>query len=157
MGSWTLLVMVVTLGMSMYAVQRLRISAVDRTDSPVASGRDTPGPTTRAEVVTVAVTVLATLLVWPMVAWMADNVRGELRNGHARPAFITFYACVALLPPLAGGGLGWLRARYRHRSGLALWRSTAVGVLTAELLVFLAAVAFFFILGHALAHSGWQF
>lgn len=161
----TPLILLATLVTSIYAVRRLRARGADPAGDSTApagtarnaSAPETSGSDTRAEVDTVASTVLATLLAWPIVSWTLHSVRGELISGHARPAMIAFYALAGFVPLLVGGGLGWRLGRSRHRRALALWRSTVIGLLIAEALVYLVALAVLILFLYALAHSDWQF
>jgi hypothetical protein len=159
----TLLVLLATLATSIYAVRGLRAKEADRVHALTVPGvAPTPNPSTpdssasgtRAEVVTVALTVLAAFLIWPIVSWTLDIVWGELSNGHIRVDLIPSYASVGLVLPLLGGVLGWRRGKSRHRTAaLALWRCTVIGLVIVGALLDLAGVAYMVLLLYALAHS----
>ena len=141
-----LLVLAVTLGGSLLGVRRLRAK-------PTSGSGASQG--TSAEVGTVALTVFAAFVTWPIGWSMLGSIRSELR-GAARPDLVTFYVGVLLLPVL-GGALGWRRARRRRLDGLAVWRYTVCGVLIVGLVILLVTLALVILLAYAFAHSDWEF
>lgn len=107
---------------------------------------------TLQEATTIAMTMLATLVLQPPLLWAYQSMHAE-RSTTGRPHMILFYALAALAPGLLGGWCGWRYGQRRGDPAIRLWRSTATGLVAGELLVLALLLAVSAVVVFALASS----
>lgn len=147
-GSPVVLAVVVLVAgaVSILCVRRVRLSAgVRAVDSrSMAPSEWTP----------VVLTVIATVVCWPIVRSAVGYVVTVIRLADGRSVLVNIvFPLAVLMLPIIGALLGAVGARRRGRGPLTIWTRGAVGATIAGTMVWFGYLGLMLLVGLALKHS----